>query len=203
MTASPPGGCTFARRPDHRPGTDFVAWRANCDPAVVAVEANPAPSDALHSFDLAHLACPVLVLRDVSGAEYLLIGDGTGQIRLDVTAGTVLQGPVRFRYELAGTVGVESKLLTLHRLITLLRLRRFPRGFFPSRQRGRRWMMALRAFDARRAGATHREIAVALFGEAAVAADWDGSSAYLRCPVQRLIHLGETLVRGDYRRLLR
>ncbi len=132
-----------------------------------------------------------------------MIGDGTCQVRLDITAGTVLQGPVQFRYELSGIIGVEAKLQTLRRLITLARLQRISRGLFPSRQRAHRWMMALRAFDARRMGATHREIAIALFGEAAVAADWDGPSAYLRCRVQRLIHLGETLVQGGYRRLLR
>ena len=63
-------------------------------------------------------------------------------------------------------------------------------------------MMALRALDARREGATHREIAAALFGETRVDADWDGSSAYLRCRVQRLIRLGEALVQGGYRDLL-
>ena len=143
-----------------------------------------------------------MVLRDASGVEYLLIGDGRCQVRLDVTTGTVLKGPVQFRYELMGTIGVEAKLLTLCRLIALVRLRRFPRRLFPSSQRARRWMMALRAFDARRAGATRRQIAVALFGETTVTADWDGRSAYLRCRVQRLIHLGKTLVQGEYRRLL-
>jgi hypothetical protein len=89
-------------------------------------------------------------------------------------------------------------------MVALVRLGRFPRGLFllPPKNRARRWMMALRALDARRAGATHREIATALFGEATIETDWDGSSAYLRCRVQRLIRLGEALVRGGYRDLL-
>jgi hypothetical protein len=44
---------------------------------------------------------------------------------------------------------------------------------------------------------------IALFGEATVEADWNGRSAYLRSRVQRLIRLGEALVQGEYRRLLR
>ena len=167
-----------------------------------AVPANPDDPDA---FDLGRLACPILVLRDTSGVEHLLVGDGTCHVRLDVTSGTMLEGPVRLRFEFAGLAGMEAKLLTLRRLVALVRLGRFPRGLFPlpPAPRARRWMMALRALDARRAGATHREIAAALFGESRVAADWDGSSAYLRCRVQRLIRLGEALVQGAYRDLLR
>lgn len=163
-----------------------------------------APDDQ-DAFDLARLACPILVLRDASGVEHLLIGDGSCHVRLDVTSGTVLEGPVHLRFEFAGLAGMETKLLTLRRLVALVRLKRFPRGLFPlpPARRTRRWMMALRALDARRAGASHREIAAALFGETAVEADWDGPSAYLRCRVQRLIRLGETLVQGGYRDLLR
>ena len=162
----------------------------------------PTPDDPL-IFDLERVAVPALVLCDPSGTEHLLIGDDTCQIRLDVITGTILDGPVQFRFDLAGLVGLEAKLLTLRRLVALLRLGRFPQRLVSRDRRMRRWMMALRALDARRAGATHREIAVSLFGEAAVAADWNGRSAYLRCRVQRLIHLGETLVQGGYRRLLR
>ena len=184
---------------------DFVVWRADWDPAVVVVEAIPARPGNAGAFDPKRLACPVLLLRDASGVEHLLIGDGACHIRLDITRGTVLEGPVRLRFEFADLAGMEAKLLTLRRLVALMRMGRFPRGLFPPppARRARRWMMALRAWDARRAGATHREIAAALFGETRAAADWDGSSAYLRCRVQRLIRLGAALVQGGYRDLLR
>jgi len=172
---------------------------------VVEIEARPAASDDQAAFEITRLACPILVLRDPSGVEHLLIGDSACHVRLDVTDGTVLDGPVRLRLEFVGHSGMEPKLLTLRRLVALVRLGRFPRGLFPlpPAGRARRWMMALRALDARRAGATHREIATTLFGAARIEADWDGSSAYLRCRVQRLIRLGETLVQGGYRDLLR
>ena len=168
------------------------------------MEALPAVPDDPDAFDITQLACPVLVLRAFSGVEHLLIGDSVCHVRLDIAGGTVLAGPVRLRYEFPGLAGMEAKLLTLRRLVGLVRLGRFPRGLFPLPpvQRARRWMMALRALDARREGATHREIAAALFGETRVDADWDGSSAYLRCRVQRLIRLGEALVQGGYRDLL-
>jgi len=180
----------------------FAVWRADSDPAVVKVEAIPRDPDEPLTFDLGKMALAALVLRDPSGTEHLLIGDDVCQVRLDVMAGTVLDGPVQLRYHLAGSVGLEAKLLTLQRLVALMRFGRIPRRLVPQDQRTRRCMMALRALDARRAGATHREIAAVLFGEATVDADWNGRSAYLRCRVQRLIRLGETLVAGGYRRLL-
>jgi hypothetical protein len=180
----------------------FALWRAESDPGVVRVEAlSPAPDDPLN-FDLLNLGVPALVLRTPSGAEHLLIGDDACQVRLDVVAGTVLDGPVQFRYDLARAAGLEAKLLTLQRLIALLKLGRFPRRLVQPDRRSRRTLMALRALDARRAGATHREIAAALFGGATVESDWNGRSAYLRCRVQRLIRLGESLAKGGYRRLL-
>src|SRR3546814_15100950 len=93
---------------------------------------------------------------------------------MEVTAGGLLCGPVRFRYELAGFKHVEAKTLTLRRLMLLRRLGRFPSGLYPPERRARRWAMALQAYDAVQAGATHREIAAALFGEKVVKEDWCG-----------------------------
>lgn len=149
------------------------------------------------------LGCSALIFRNAAGVEHVLIGGRSCQVRLDITTGTILEGPVHLQYEIAGSAGIDAKLLTLRRLMALLRRQRLPRSLFPPERRARRWMMALRALDARRAGASHREIAEVLFGQATVDGDWNGPSTYLRCRVQRLIRLGETLVQGGYRRLLR
>jgi hypothetical protein len=197
------GGSFFASDRPSPTEAAFAVWHAESDPGVVRVEAiSPAPDDLLN-FDLRKLPVQVLVLLAPSGTEHLLIGDDACQVRLDVVTGTVLEGPVQFRYDLAGAVGLEAKLLTLQRLVALLRLGRFPKRLVLEDRRTRRWLAALRALDARRGGATHRDIAIALFGVAAVEADWKGRSAYLRCRVQRLIRLGESLVQGGYRNLLR
>lgn len=178
-------------------------WRADAAPSVLTVEATPAREVDPDVFDVMNIPGSVLVLKHVSGAEHLLIGDGRCQLRLDVRSGTVLHGPVRLRYDLTGTAAVETKLLTLRRLLALLRLGHIPRTLVPTDRRARRWMMALRAWDAQMAGAAHRDIAAALFGQATVDADWTRGSGYLRCRVQRLIRLGNKLVRGGYRQLLK
>ena len=63
--------------------------------------------------------------------------------------------------------------------------------------------MALQAYDAVQAGASHRDIALALFGEKVVKEDWYGRSDYLRLRVQRLVRMADKLVNGGYRDLLR
>jgi len=59
----------------------------------------------------------------------------------------------------------------------------------------------LQALDGTLAGATLREVAEALCGPAAVAADWHADSA-LRARVRRMAQRGTVLMRGGYRRLL-
>lgn len=69
-------------------------------------------------------------------------------------------------------------------------------------QRRGRLARALRALDGRAAGASHREIAMALFGAGRVA-EMPWKSSALRDQTLRLVRDGTALVAGDYRRLLR
>ncbi|WP_050897916.1 DUF2285 domain-containing protein [Nitrospirillum viridazoti] len=170
---------------------------------MLTIRVQPVEQGDRFSLDLMRLTVPAQILQGATGVEHVLIGDETCQVRLDVIEGTALAGPVRVYCELVSGPGIEAKLVTAQRLIALIRSGRFPHRSAPLSRRARRWMMALRAVDAWRAGASHRQIAGALFGQATANADWDGPSGYLRCRVQRLIRLGETLVRGGYRQLLK
>jgi hypothetical protein len=67
--------------------------------------------------------------------------------------------------------------------------------------RRRRLILALRALDGRLDGATHREIAAALFGGDAVP-ERDWISHELRDRTARLVRLGVAMMNGGYRRLL-
>jgi hypothetical protein len=145
----------------------------------------------------------VILLRPADGIEHVLLGDGVHRIQLEVKGQSLLAGPVKLRYDIAGFEGTEPKLLTLHRLIALRRVGRFPRPLLTPERRAPRWITALRAFDANRAGANPREIAAALFGHDAVRQDWNGTSDYLRSRVRRAIAMGERLANGGYLRLLR
>ena len=62
-------------------------------------------------------------------------------------------------------------------------------------------MRALQALDGRTAGASQRDIAAAIFGEARVREHWHADSQ-LRAQVRHLLRRGEALMRGEYRALI-
>lgn len=169
---------------------------------MLAIKASPAPSSDVDAFDIRHFERLATVLRCPDGHELLSFSDGNHRIQLELTACSVLDGPVRFHYELSGFKHIEAKILTLRRFVLLCRLRRFPRGLYTPERRARRWMLALQAYDGIRAGASQREIAAVLFGVKTVQDDWHGRSDYLRLRVQRAIRYGRSLVNGGYRALL-
>jgi hypothetical protein len=169
---------------------------------VPPVAARPAGHSHQAVFDLNRIHYPVYVFRDGLGTERVLIGDVGHHLRLDVIEGSVLEGPVRFRYQLADECALPAKVMTLRRLMALARLGRFPKVLFPCEPRAAGWMRAMQAFDGRRVGATQREIAGALYGRTPTEEDWRRGSSYLRCRVQRALRLASNMVEGGYRRLL-
>lgn len=168
----------------------------------MAAEASSAPRGDPDAFDIRDFHDLATVLRCSDDHEILLFSDGNHRIQLELTAGSVLDGSVRFRYDLSGFKHIEAKILTLRRFVLLCRLGHFPRGLYTPERRGRRWILALQAYDGIQSGASQREIAAALFGEKIMQDDWRGRSDYLRLRVQRAIHHGQSLVNGGYRALL-
>ena len=197
------GVCAFFEAPTRPACAASVFWRADANPAVLPVETCLVSDDDPDGLDIRRLHHPVVALRQGDGIEHVLLGDGTHRIQLEVRGRSLLEGPARLRYEVAGFDGVEAKLATLQRLIALRRLGRFPCSLFAPERRAHRWVMALRALDGRQAGANPREIGAALFGHDAVRTDWDGPSDYLRSRVRRAIAAGERRVNGGYLELMR
>lgn len=183
--------------------TGHVFWCADQLAPVLSVQARPVSSGAAGAFNLRALRHPVVVLRYREGGEHVLIADGPRCIRMEVRSGTLLSGPVRLDYHLPGNAHVDAKLLTLRRLTALCRLGRFPRSLFPPERRARRWAMALQAWDGRQAGASHREIAIVLHGEATVSDQWYSRSDHMRTHIKRLLRTANALIGGGWRHLLR
>ena len=172
-----------------------MLWRADCDPTVLSVAASPTGHADLDAFDFGRFTLPVFILRDTAAAEHLLIGDAGHSLRLDVVDGSVLGGPVQLRYQLADGNSLPARVMTLRRLLALQRLGRFPQTLFPPEAYACRWIRSLQAFDGLASGASHRQIAIALYGADTVKVDWLGRSAYLRCRVQRLLRFAKGLAR--------
>jgi hypothetical protein len=129
-----------------------------------------------------------------------VLTDGWHRIRLDVVSGSLAAGrPVLLRYALAGTLSAEAQLLPLRRLLHLYRYRRFASSLYPVDRRIDRAVTALRVHDAVAAGASHREIAQALFGAERVRKDWSIGSDCLRSRVRRLIVNARRMRNGDFK----
>lgn len=62
-------------------------------------------------------------------------------------------------------------------------------------------MRALQALDGLLFGASHRDIAIAIFGDGPVAERWHADSE-LRAQTRHLIHRGQAFVHGEYRSLI-
>jgi hypothetical protein len=98
---------------------------------------------------------------------------------------------------------LSARVQGVRRFADMVAHRRLRACLYPPERRVSRWLRALRAFDAARAGASHRQIAGSLFGETIVKEDWSSRSDYLRLRVQRLLRFANRLVNGGYRDLLR
>jgi hypothetical protein len=196
-------GCVLCELPIHPAGFVSVFWRSDLNPAVLPVEAHPTDSRDGDAFDVRNLCHPVVVLRSGDGIEHVLLCDNIHRLQLEVRQGSLLEGPVRLRYDLAGFDKVKPKLLALRQLLALQRFGRFTRSLNLAEIHKQRWLTALRALDGVRAGASHREIASGLWGGEIVREDWRSESDYLRSRVRRTIRNGETLANGGYLRLLK
>jgi hypothetical protein len=152
---------------------------------------------------LSEVRCRVVALLMPDGAQHLLFQDAGRTLQLTV-AGASLLGPARLVTD--AVLDRESREPRLAALACLARLResgKLPAQYVPAEPRGRRLRVVLRALDARLAGASHREIAMALFGRLRVDRDWADPHDHLRDVVRRAVRRGLTLMDGGYLQFLR
>jgi hypothetical protein len=196
-------GCIFVEDPSVGAPTARLLWTADVDPGVLQVEAVLAPTGSDDSFDLGRFGEMAIMVRDTGGCEHIAISDGYRRIRVDVVSGSMLNGPVLLHHQLMGVDRLDEKLLGLRRLIALHRHGRLVPSLFPVSLQTIRIVAALRIYDALAAGASQRDMAVALFGWDTVEADWAAASDYLRLRVRRLVRLARRLATGGWMQLLR
>jgi len=166
---------------------------------VRAAPAEPGDPDAI---DLARLQALATVARSDTGYEYIALSDGWRRLRFDVVEGSIGAAAwVRFDYRLTGFQDLEPRLQTLRCLAGLRRDGRFNVCQFPAPAGLPRRLEALRVADGLRAGASYREVAEALFGEARVRADWRTRSDYLLSKIRRRATEARLMLAGGYRAL--
>lgn len=128
------------------------------------------------------------------GAEHLLFQACGRSLRLDVVSGTVLAGPVTLEPRMV-IDRLDSQIATIRALAAILSNQPVPAV---ADARLPRLVLALRALDARREGASLREIARGIFGET----DWPGDGDHIKSRARRLVRLSEMLLRAGPRGVL-
>lgn len=195
------GGFLFACDPKQASAAAPVIWRPELVPHSVILA--PAPA----SFDDAHRLVPSdfagqLIAYDGRDGRHVVVQDLQGAHRLwlrDLQAGMGM----------AAIIPLDET--ALFRVAGLLRLRRYfagespgpvPRGWDLTARLRQRLILMVRALDGYQAQASYREIALALYGRAAVARyPWKTSS--IRGQTIRLVKDAVFTMEGGYRRLLR
>lgn len=188
--------CPELAGPDARP-----IWRREVYPSVLSARAADA-GEAEERFDLSRLRIVATLVRNRSGMEHVLLSDRGRTLRLDIVSGTICNGPVLLRFELAGLRSVDRPLLTLRQLVALWGAGRFSRALHPLEVRAARWILLLRTHDALATGADQREIASCLLDAEAAGPRWRVQAPALRSRVQRLVREARRMAARGYLSLL-
>ena len=199
--AAPAFAPCYVDRPPGGKGAPGVIWPWEADETLPCLSVRPAQGDGAAGLDIGRLDLPVLVVRSEAGDAHVLIADGDRRLRFAVLEGDVLQGPSACFASLTPARGGAASLEGLRQLMALQANGRLAKPVIATRAGRPKWLAALQAFDARRAGASQRDIACLLFGEGRVSEDWNGRSDYMRLRIHRLVRAAEDLVSGGYRRL--
>jgi hypothetical protein len=173
-------------------------WLVHLDPGAVLVA--PAP-EAFRNAGRIRTLTPAFARRAVDG-EYWLVDDGHNGLPAVLIGGANRDSPAAVVIPLDADFGTRADAAwRLWRLITGRR-----RGRPPDRltlQRRHRLGLALRALDARLAGASYRVIAAGLFSDAHIPAGRGWKTHDLRDRAIRLVRSGKELMQGGYLDLLR
>lgn len=153
-------------------------------------------------FSLSEVPCSTIVLLQPDGTQHLMFQEAGRNLQLAVSGASVLS-PVRL---LTDVVVHErsraARFAALESFNELLTYGKLPAQRSTVDTSGGRLRIVLQALDGWLAGARYRDIAVALFGEARVDADWSDPRDHLRDRVRRAIRRGRALMDGGYLHLL-
>jgi hypothetical protein len=192
------GGCGFPFDPHLRADNAPLVWLPQLDPATVLLIPAPGPFSASRSLG----SLTPLFRRHASDGEHWVVSDDNGRFALLLLGGVEIDTPVASVSPFDANFAARADpALRLWRLSTGERSIRSADPF--TQLQRQQLVFALRALDAHLAGATYREIAEVLFGEARVPTGSSWKTHDLRGRTIRLVRAGLRLMRGGYLDLLR
>jgi hypothetical protein len=192
-------GCLYTDAPDIDARTANIFWLPSYTPTILPMHALPAsapmPAAPLALRDLSR---PLTVLHTPDDVQHVLLHGSGHNIQLAISGASILE-PVHLlaKFEF-GSEDMCRQVEVLHQFNNLIA------GVLSAgNQEATRLRNVLQALDGSLAGASHRDIAIALFGAARVEADWNDPRQNMRDRVRRAVHRGRALMTGGYKKFLR
>lgn len=178
-----------------------VLWTGGVDASVLRVVAVADRGLGATSFDLDSWGERAIIVPEAEG-EHLLLREGQCHIRLYVESGFLLRGAVSLHFVFDPADSFEPSLDTLRRFLHLMRTGCWLAEPPLSDRERTRAIIALRVHDALVMGASLRDLALMLFGEARVAEDWRAPGEAMKSQCRRWKALARGMANGGYRKLL-
>jgi hypothetical protein len=192
------GGYGFPFDPHLHADNVALVWLPQLDPATVLLIPAPTPFSASRSLG----SLTPIFRRLASDGEHWVVSDAEGSFPLLLTGGFENDTPVASVSPFDANFAARADpALRLWRLLTGERSVRSADSL--TQLQRQQLAFSLRALDAHLAGATYREIAEVLFGEARVPTGSSWKTHDLRGRTIRLVRAGLRLMRGGYLDLLR
>lgn len=176
-----------------------VTWIANSNLPAMIARADRSASDA--DFRADALSAVASIHVDAVGHQHIVIKSGSRRVTVSIRGAAVAVAPARITFEMTNLAG----LFSAQRNIALLRELLEDRAIAVSAWSvtGLEKRDALIALDAHFNDASHREVAVLIFGPDKVEAEWIADGCELKDYVRRCRNRGLRYMQGGYRRLLR
>jgi hypothetical protein len=175
-----------------------LVWLPQLDPVTVLLIPAPGPFSVSRSLG----SLTPTFRRHASDGEHWVVSDGEGRFALLLMGGVENDTPIASVSPFDANFAARADpALRLWRLLTGERSIRSVDSL--TQLQRQQLVFALRALDAHLTGATYREIAEVLFGEARVPAGSSWKTHDLRGRTIRLVRSGLSLMRGGYLDLLR
>lgn len=167
----------------------------------MAARADRLGTAAATDFRADALPKPTSIHVDAAGRQHVVIKSGSRRMTLTIGGAAVAVAPARLTFEMTSLAG----LFAGQRNVALLQeLLEDPADSLSAwTATGLEKRDALIALDAHCYGASHREVAVMIFGLDKVEAEWVADGCDLKDYVRRCRSRGVRLMQGGYRRLLR
>lgn len=181
-----------------------VFWRMRACRGVLPLATSPMRSGTAASIlNLENLQCRTTVFRiGLEQRQDILFAQDGRFLQLAVFGEIPLAEALLLTPALPSPAYAANRLLAVRRLTDLVRHGWMRPSLYPRERRAERLMRVVQALDGWRAEASHRDIGIALYGDARIERDWLHHGDHVRDQVRRAIRCGRDLMADGYRRFL-